>query len=81
MMAFPNPAHDLVNINFDAEQQTGNYKITINDLTGRSLQRNTYQLSKGNINLTLDIKSLSTGVYMINVFDEWKRKSIKLICN
>lgn len=81
MMAFPNPAHDLVNINFDAEQ-TGNYKITINDLTGRSLQRNTYQLSKGNINLTLDIKSLSTGVYMINVFDaNGKRKSIKLICN
>lgn len=81
MMVFPNPAHDLVNINFDAEQ-SGDYKISIADLTGRTLQRNNYPLTKGNINLTLDIKSLSNGVYMINVFNaNGKRKTVKLIKN
>lgn len=67
---YPNPSKGLINIEID---NTGFYKMTIMDTTGKSfLEQN---LTGNEINI-IDISMLSKGIFIINIFDNLTSKQI-----
>lgn len=62
--AFPNPAHDKVNIHFNASTDQG--KLLLLDTTGKLIS--SFPLSAGQTDYTLDVMSLAQGLYYICVF-------------
>jgi hypothetical protein len=65
--AFPNPAKDEVNINFELKQ-SGNVEIALFDVTGKLV--NTLQLTNlqaGSQSSKMDISALNAGIYMYSI--------------
>jgi hypothetical protein len=62
---FPNPASDVVNMNFDAKG--GDYSIAIMDMTGKVVKTVSYKNLVGVQNLAIDVANLKPGAYLINL--------------
>jgi len=60
----PNPANDFVNVMFNDIE--GDFTMTMTDVTGRVVSSEAVNVL-GAVNHTLDVSSLSAGVYMLNV--------------
>jgi len=56
---YPNPAHDVLNID---NQNQFDYNITISDLTGKSILK---QTAEGNTQI--DVSNLPTGMYLVKI--------------
>jgi len=71
---YPNPTSDYVNIIFN---KSSNYEISITDLNGRKIN----QFKSKKCSNTIDVSSLSTGIYLIVLKDIETNKynTIKLI--
>ncbi|MBK7589742.1 MAG: T9SS type A sorting domain-containing protein [Bacteroidetes bacterium] len=67
---YPNPVNDIVTITLNNSES--NTQITLSDLRGRILQTlNFKQTDK----MTINMKNLSQGIYIIHVIaGEWSRK-------
>jgi len=59
---FPNPAKNLITINFESPVKNGDYKITIYDLLGTVVYEKSYRNQN---NLTIDVSNLLSGLYTI----------------
>jgi len=64
-VVFPNPAEDIVNIDFTSVPGSGAY-ISIHDMSGRKLLS---QPVRANQLISLDISSYNRGVYVIKMID------------
>ncbi len=75
--AFPNPAQDLLNINWSYvyAPQT---EVTINDITGRMIYHKTFRLGEERT-LLLHTREWSTGVYVISIKAGNEQKRLKFI--
>ena len=62
---YPNPAADVVNIEFDKE--AGNIQISIIDLTGKIVSS---QREPRTRRVQIDMHSLQTGVYILAIQDD-----------
>jgi len=60
----PNPASDYVNVMFNDIE--GDFTLTMTDVTGRVVSSETVNVL-GAVNHTVNVSSLSAGVYMLNV--------------
>ncbi len=65
---YPNPANNFITIK--SRFQTNNSKVIIYDLSGKLIVE--YILSN-NVN-DIDISKLETGIYIVNIFDEYNKK-------
>jgi hypothetical protein len=66
---YPNPADDLINLEFDSE--TGvNYLMIVMDITGKRIFTENYQSQKGNNRKTIDVGDFESGIYFIQIKDE-----------
>ncbi len=63
---FPNPVVDQLNI-YITTPVKGNGKITVYDVSGRVMQQKTFVKQTDNLNTSVNMKSLVTGVYMVEV--------------
>jgi lysyl endopeptidase len=71
---YPNPSSGLVNIELPTDRAV--IHISLSDMTGRTVKH----FSPADVhNLTLDISSLSEGVYHLNFFTESNRATKKLV--
>jgi subtilisin family serine protease len=75
---FPNPASSKVFINLQLKEQM-DYKVSITDIQGKTLLHVKKQGRKGANNTGIDISSLSSGAYFIQVKGKNYKKTDKLI--
>jgi hypothetical protein len=79
LQTYPIPAIDFVNIIFNTESD--NAKVLIHNLLGIELLNREFSVVKGENNLSLDLSSLPTGSYIINISTGTRviNKSIQVI--
>jgi hypothetical protein len=75
--SFPNPSHETFSIYWKQFNTSGDGTITIRDINGKTVHRETVELSLG-ANLFMIKAYLAPGVYMIELMDDnYERKLIK----
>lgn len=62
----PNPAKDVLNIDYQIDQD-GAVQISLNDLAGRAVFQNKYQVSAGAQRVSVDLSALPAGLYMVTL--------------
>jgi phosphatidylserine/phosphatidylglycerophosphate/cardiolipin synthase-like enzyme len=75
---FPNPANDLLNLEFNAPAGINN-RIQITDISGRLVLDYTYGTPAGMNNLQLDVRNLPNGVYVLGISGQWGGMTKKLV--
>lgn len=70
---YPNPANNFVTIS----SQLDSYDLNVTDLTGKVV----LQQSLSGIENSVDVSSLSSGVYLFNINSDNKKETIKVIKN
>lgn len=68
----PNPAVNLVNVNFNAQAE-GNATINVYDYSGRLLSSQLAHFTEGANNVNVDVVNLFSGVYIVRVNAEIQR--------
>lgn len=63
---FPNPARDMITVNFESETRTSKY-ITILDITGRVAYKQIQPVLKGNNAARINLPKLPNGIYFLKV--------------
>ncbi|MBC8047540.1 MAG: T9SS type A sorting domain-containing protein, partial [Fimbriimonadaceae bacterium] len=78
---YPNPAQNELNIQMFAGQNA-DATIQITDITGRVVaEKNSVVVHSGENSIKLDVSDLSNGMYMLNIFSETDKQSMKVIIN
>ena len=78
MMVFPNPATDIVNIQFIAQNE-GEYKISLVDVVGKEVLNQINNFNEGENNVEMKTNNLPKGVYLVKVSNENQTEVNKLI--
>jgi hypothetical protein len=79
--SFPNPSHETFSIYWKQFNTSGDGTITIRDINGKTMHRETVALSLG-ANLIMIKAHLAPGVYMIELMDDnYERRLIKHVVN
>ena len=69
MNIFPNPANNNLNLSFNINTPQ-NISIKMNNVTGQNVYSEIHSNFNGVFNKTIDVSSLSKGVYFVNVLTE-----------
>jgi len=73
----PNPASETVNIALDLQETAETVQIHLLDIMGRTIQSEVHNNVKDQI-FSMDVSSLATGTYFVNVITDEGRKALKL---
>jgi phosphatidylserine/phosphatidylglycerophosphate/cardiolipin synthase-like enzyme len=73
-LIYPNPASDILHIS--ASIQAPQFSLNLMDINGRVIQQNNF--SQSSINTTLDLSSLSNGIYLLQITSGKVNKTIKV---
>ncbi len=65
---YPNPASDLINVSFEANNT--DYAVTVNDLSGRTVLTNNYSNLSGSQSIAVPVNELVAGTYLVTVSTE-----------
>jgi hypothetical protein len=65
-LMFPNPAQDELTLDIMMQDENP-VQVSIMDITGKMLMRNTYELGKDQNRVTLDVSKLAAGMYVVRV--------------
>ena len=66
LTVFPNPASDVVNVAFEAGENT-DYAVTISDMAGRELSTTAFSGLNGTQSLEIPVSELTAGQYLLTV--------------
>lgn len=77
MSIYPNPASEVVNVNF--EGKGGNYEVTITDLAGRTISTQSVDNAEGAQNVEISVNDLKAGNYIVTVKTEGAVSTQKVI--
>lgn len=75
MRIYPNPASEYININFN-EKPTEPFTIEITDFFGKKVYTQSYNAIS---NVSIDVKSISSGIYLVTTKSQNKRETQKII--
>lgn len=75
---FPNPSEGFLNIRFEQLEEQ-EVKVQMYDMRGRTVKEFSYNNSNGRFSETLDINSVSSGIYLVKVMNGTKSTIKKLI--
>jgi hypothetical protein len=65
---FPNPAQDVLNVSFTVKHP-GTFLVSINDMQGRTISTNSFNINSGTSTVTLPMENLSEGIYFLEIND------------
>ncbi len=68
MKVYPNPATDVVNVDFKASNK--NYVVTLTDLSGRTIVSNQYSNLSGAQTVAVPVNGIAPGNYLVTVSTE-----------
>lgn len=74
---FPNPAENIITIQIVTDQDVSNFDLSIQDMTGKNIANYPVQFVTGR--LQIDISSLSSGIYILQLHNDQFSQSVKLI--
>lgn len=65
---YPNPASDNIHLDFAMDRTVNNAQVRISDVTGRTVMtQNMGKVAAGEHNVTLDVSSLTSGLYFVQL--------------
>lgn len=80
LKAYPNPVADQLNLNIQIKE-SGRYFLSILDLTGKEIQKETVQLINGENIESLNVNSLAAGHYAVRLSDGERVATTKIVKN
>lgn len=80
LKVYPNPSINLFNVSFYSNNSNLT-KVMVYDLNSRLVWENTNTLNIGLNNITIDLKKLNTGFYILKIIDGYRTSTKKLIKN
>lgn len=72
-LVFPNPVKDNRFSVLFKNQQPGNYTLIVSELSGRVLQSQVVNITKGTQMAAVQLKSVSSGIYMVTALNQNKQ--------
>jgi hypothetical protein len=75
---FPNPAREVLNIDFSAKKQT-NVKVLLQTADGRIIKKAAQSVTTGNNHIQLPVSTLKSGFYVLSLEFPEGRKMIKIV--
>ena len=75
---YPSPANETVSLQYNSLTK-GNTVVTITDITGREMRKNTLISSTGKNTLSIDVRTIASGVYWITLQDEQGSRTAKFL--
>ena len=76
---WPNPANDVLNISFTQSNQQEDAVVTIYDIQGRAMLYRKVAQANLTSDITLDVASLVSGMYIVNVTQGVTTNSVKFV--
>ena len=77
---FPNPVVDVLSINIETSSIADNYMIRVVDLMGRTvLVKNINVAAESSLVQDIDVKSLTSGIYLLSVESTNSKQTVKLL--
>ncbi len=80
ILVYPNPVADQLNLNIQIKE-SGRYFLSILDLTGKEVQKETIQLINGENIESLNVKNLAAGHYAVRLSDGERVATTKIVKN
>jgi hypothetical protein len=78
IILYPNPAQDLVNVQFYATSK-GNYSIQLHDALGRKVLNKNIELEIGKNSSSIELTGVAKGIYVLSVANDGEEFRTKLI--
>lgn len=75
---YPNPVSNTLNINVNSDTQN-NVRIDVINYTGQTILSNVNNVSQGNNTISLDVSSLTQGVYFAKISTDNNVKTVKFV--
>jgi len=75
---YPNPSKGQFNIQFSS-QSDNNIKILVHDLLGRKIYENKYNKNSSAFNENIQLKNVTSGIYLLTVVDGDRKEERKII--
>jgi hypothetical protein len=77
-IAYPNPAHDLINIRYNSTA-TGAINVRIFDMIGRTVKSLNANVDEGENKFSMDLAELNKGIYFVEISNADKKLVKKII--
>jgi len=77
--AYPNPAKEVLNFDYTAQNIKEDFEITITNLQGKILTKHSFTPKEGIHSLPLSVSNFSSGIYVLTVSTESYQRSFKFI--
>ncbi|MEL7422377.1 MAG: M43 family zinc metalloprotease [Bacteroidota bacterium] len=82
VLLFPNPTSDLLNVDFDFNQQIdGQVQVLVTDITGKTVQNLQWNATAGKQRQTIDVSQMAAGIYMLHLINGDERVTQKFVVN
>jgi hypothetical protein len=80
LTVYPNPVHDIANLEVNTDQNNTNVKIVITDMTGKAVYTKEFVSTTNYIRQQIDMSNLIKGVYIVSVyFNGMQQQSVKVV--
>ncbi len=76
---YPNPAQDLLNFDYTANNIQDSFEIVIADIQSKELVKKSFIPQNGTHQFLLDVSNLASGIYLLNVQTASYHRSFKFI--
>ncbi len=78
LSAYPNPVHDLLNIDFNSEVQKS-YTLSLLDIQGRVVYTRAFESEVGSNHIELNVSEYQKGIYFGYLTSDSEKRSLKVI--
>jgi len=75
---YPNPSDGMVNVLFESERNE-NLRLRVTDIGGRVVFERSVQSARGQVNLSIDLSTLPSGVYLLGLEGSEKASYAKVV--
>jgi hypothetical protein len=80
LTVYPNPVHDIANVEVNTDQNNINVMIVITDMTGKAVYTKEFVSTSNYIRQQIDMSNLIKGVYIVSLyFDGMQQQSVKVV--
>lgn len=76
--AYPNPAKEMITVSFESKKE-GDFDMKLFDVTGKQVRRQEFENKNFYYESTLDLKGLTPGIYLLQVYSAGTTVSSKKI--
>jgi len=76
---FPNPANEKCTISFTVKKQISSYILSLTDITGKELRKETVDAFSNSVSKEIDVADLAKGIYFVEIRAGAERLTKKIV--